>query len=70
MKTAHPSKWGNLQLTAYQMNNSLPTTDRNILANVSQCAIEFLNNLKQSDDEYLKYLEMRKNRLLRKLEIW
>lgn len=27
VKTAHKSKWGDLQLTAYQMNNSLPTTE-------------------------------------------
>ena len=62
VKTAHSSKWGNLQLTAYQMNNSLPTTNKEILGNISHCAVQFLNNLKQSDKEYLKYLNMTKNR--------
>ena len=62
VKTAHSSKWGNLQLTAYQMNNSLPTTEKEILGNISHCAVQFLNNLKQSDKEYLKYLNKTKNR--------
>lgn len=63
VKTAHKSKWGNLQLMSYQMNNSLPTVDEKILGNISQCAIDFINELKKSDDKaYLKYLEMKKNR--------
>lgn len=28
VKTAHKSKWDNLQLSTYQMNNSLPCTDK------------------------------------------
>ena len=61
VKTAHPSKWGELQLMAYQMNNSLPTTDKKILKPITKCSVDYLNNLKKSDNEYLKYLEMRKN---------
>lgn len=61
VKTAHPSKWGDLQLMAYQMNNSLPTTDETILKNITQCAIKYCNDLKNSDEAYLKHLEMTKN---------
>jgi hypothetical protein len=61
VKTAHPSKWGDLQLMAYQMCNSLPTTDRNVLRNITKCGVDFLNNLKESDDVYLDYLEKTKN---------
>ncbi len=61
VKTAHPSKWGDLQLMAYQMGNSLPTTDEKILGNVSKCGVDVINTLKESDKEYLKYLNMTKN---------
>lgn len=63
VKTAHPSKWGDLQLMAYQMGNSLPTTDKKILENVSKCGENFINTLKASDEEYLKYLDMTKNNM-------
>lgn len=61
VKTAHSSKWGELQLMAYQMNNSLPTTDEGVLKNVSRQAIDMINNLKLSDEEYLIYLEHTKD---------
>lgn len=34
VKTAHKSKWDNLQLSTYQMNNSLPCTDKKILGEI------------------------------------
>lgn len=61
VKTAHTSKWNELQLMAYQMNNSLPTTEREILKEIAQCSVDFGNKLKTSDVEYLKYLDMKKN---------
>lgn len=61
VKTAHSSKWNDLQLMAYQMNNSVPTTDRIILGRIVECGSNYLNALKNSDDEYLKYLDMTKN---------
>lgn len=61
VKTAHPSKWGDLQLSAYQMNNSVPTTDRGVLEHVADCSVNLCNRLKNSDTEYLKYLDMTKN---------
>lgn len=62
VKTVHHSKLGEYQKSAYQMNNSVPSTDRNILQSVANCSIEYYNLLKNNDIEYLKYLEMTKNR--------
>lgn len=61
VKTAHSSKWGEYQLSAYQMNNSLPTTDREVLRQIALESIEYCNLLKASDDEYLHYLDMKKD---------
>jgi hypothetical protein len=61
VKTAHQSKWGDLQLMAYQMGNSLPTTDNKVLENITKCGVDYLNELKKSDDAYLGYLEKTKN---------
>lgn len=61
VKTARSSKWGDLQLMAYQMNNSLPTTDVEVLKNVSKQGIDLINKLKISDEAYLKYLDLTKD---------
>ena len=61
VKTAHPSKWGDLQLSAYQMNNSLPITGRDILGHITDCSVDFCNGLKNSDEAYLEYLDKTKN---------
>lgn len=61
VKTAHASKWGNQQLMAYQMANSLPTTDRKILGGVVNGAVDFYNELKTNDEAYLDYLNTKKN---------
>lgn len=62
VKTVHQCKLGEYQKSAYQMNNSVPSTDRSILQSVANCSIEYYNLLKNNDAEYLKYLEMMKNR--------
>lgn len=59
VKTAHPSKIGDMQLSTYQMNNSLPTTDVSVLRNISDNAINIINDLKMSDEKYIQYLEMK-----------
>lgn len=61
VKTAHSSKLGDLQLMAYQMNNSLPTVNRKVLGEVAKKAIEIINNMKDSDEAYLKYLQQTAN---------
>lgn len=61
VKTAHPSHWGNLQLMAYQMSNSIPSTDKEVLGRIAECGISLCNELKNSDTAYLKYLDKKKN---------
>ena len=61
VKTGHISKWGDIQISAYQMNNSVPTTNREILRQISECGVKLSNRLKCSDAEYLEYLNKNKN---------
>lgn len=61
VKTAHKSKLGDLQISAYQMNNSLPTTDKEVLLGVAACAVEYYNALKKDDEAYCEYLRRNQN---------
>ena len=61
VKTAHKSRWGDLQLSAYQMNNSLPCIDEKILKLITDQAVSYINGLKDSDEKYLEYLDMTKS---------
>lgn len=56
VKTGHESKWGKLQKSSYQINNSLPTTDKDILRKIAQESIEYCNRLKNSDDFFIDHL--------------
>lgn len=58
VKTAHESKLGNVQRMSYQMVNCL---DETIMENVVKESVDYINKLKQDDDEFLKYLEKNKN---------
>lgn len=58
VKTAHESKLGKVQKMSYQMVNSL---DETIMENVVKESIDYVNKLKQSNDEFLKYLDKNKN---------
>ena len=62
VKTAHPSHWGDLQLMAYQMDNSVPTTDKEVLTRIAECGVNFCNGLKNSDTAYLEYLNKTSNK--------
>lgn len=62
VKTAHHSKWGDMQLMAYQMNNSLPTTDEEILSRIAEDSVDYIKELKKTTDTaYLQYLNQKKN---------
>lgn len=62
VKTAHSSKWEDMQLMAYQMNNSLPSTDQETLSRISDMSVNYLRALKKTNDEtYLEYLKNKKN---------
>lgn len=58
VKTAHPSKLGDVQKMSYQMVNSL---DESIMDNVVKESVEYVNRLKQDDNFFLEYLEKNKN---------
>lgn len=57
VKTAHSSKYGDLQRTSFQMNNTLLTTDENILEKIASTSIDFCNNLKLNDGAFIDYLQ-------------
>lgn len=53
VKTAHKSKFGDVQRMSYQMINSL---DIDIMSNVSRVSKEYIMSLKSDDDVFLQYL--------------
>lgn len=61
VKTAHKSKYGNLQRSSYQMNNSLPTTDLEVLERIAQVSIDYYNNMIKSTDTFIEHLRMNKS---------
>lgn len=56
IKTGHESKWGELQRSSYQINNSLPTTDVEVLRKIATESIQYINRLKTSDDAFMDHL--------------
>lgn len=53
VKTAHPSKLGEVQRMSYQMINSL---DMEMMPDVVQCSLDYIRKLKTDDDVFLDYL--------------
>jgi hypothetical protein len=58
VKTAHPSKLGNMQKMSYQMVNSL---DESIMENVVKESVEYVNKLKTDTTAFLEYLKKNSN---------
>lgn len=58
VKTAHPSKLGDVQRMSYQMVNSL---DVDAMPDVVSRTDGYLRRLQTDDDEFLRYLEMNQN---------
>ncbi len=54
VKTAHPSKLGNVQRMSYQMVNSLDIDD---MEKICETSIDYINKLKTDDDFFLDYLK-------------
>lgn len=54
VKTAHQSKLGEVQRMSYQMINSL---DMEIMPDVVQCSMDYIEQLKTNDDVFLNYLK-------------
>ena len=61
VKTVHKSKYGNLQRSSYQMNNSLPTTDVEVLKRIAQTSIDYYDNMIKSTDAFVDHLRMNKS---------
>lgn len=57
VKTAHPSKLGEVQKASYQMINSL---DLDLMDSITECTRDYVTALKESDETFLDYL--RKNK--------
>ena len=53
VKTAHQSKLGEVQRMSYQMINAL---DIDIMPQVTQCSVDYIEQLKTNDDVFLDYL--------------
>ena len=58
VKTAHASKYGDIQQMSYQMINAL---DMEIMDEVLECSRGYLYKLKNNNDFFLQYLESKKN---------
>ena len=58
VKTSCGSKYGDKQRMSFQMNNSLPTTDKDKLERVADTSISYLNNLKIDDEAFLEHLRI------------
>ena len=58
VKTAHGSKYDELQRSSFQMNNTLLTTDIDVLEGIATPSIRYCNKLKIDDEAFLKYLEI------------
>lgn len=56
VKTAHASKYGDLQRSSYQINNSLPCIDRIILERIAKASVDYCNSLKISHRAFMEHL--------------
>ena len=58
VKSAHSSKYGDWQRSSFQINNTLLTTDENVLQRIVQNSIDYCNRLKLDDAAYLEFLRV------------
>lgn len=56
VKTAHRSKYEDLQRSSYQINNSFPCTDMEKLKNIAKTSFDYCNSLKISHKAFMKHL--------------
>lgn len=58
VKTAHASKYGDIQRSSYQINNSFPCTDRIILERIARVSVDYCNALKLSHKACMEHLSI------------
>lgn len=56
VKTAHSSKYGDLQRSSYQINNSFPCVDYEILGRIAKVSFDYCNALKINHEAFMKHL--------------
>jgi len=56
VKTAHASKYGDLQRSSYQINNSFPCVDIEILKRIARVSVDYCNALKINHKAFMKHL--------------
>lgn len=58
VKTAHASKYGDLQRGSYQINNSYPCIDKTVLERIAKVSIDYCNALKLSHKAFMEHLSV------------
>lgn len=58
VKTAHASKYGDLQRSSYQINNSFPCIDAEILKRIAKVSFDYCNSLKTNHKAFMKHLSI------------
>lgn len=58
VKTAHASKYGDLQRSSYQINNSYPCIDKIVLERIAKVSIDYCNALKLSHKAFMEHLSI------------
>lgn len=58
VKSAHDSKYGDVQRSSFQINNTIPTTDRKDLEEISENTIQYFNRLKTDNKAFIDYLRI------------
>lgn len=58
VKSAHSSKYGDYQRSSSQINNTLLTTDKEVLQRIAQPSIDYFNTLQTDDEAYIRFLEV------------
>ena len=56
VKTAHPSKYGDLQRSSYQINNSFPCVDYGVLERIAKASFDYCNALKTDHEAFMGHL--------------
>lgn len=58
VKTGHKSKWGDMQRSSYQINNSLCCTDKQVLKSIASTSIDYCNLLKHDHNAFIQHLKV------------
>ena len=57
VKVEHASKYGDMQRSSFQINNTLLTTDQKVLQRIAEPSVKYCNALKTDVDAYIDFLK-------------